>query len=605
MATLTRLEVWTKFQCDSGVRDAVLALQDCAILTGTERITREDSVTLTIPKASVAAASLSLGRVIRFVYDDASFAEWRIHELVDASGREGGTYRVQCRGMTYELRDLALIASTSAGTLSTSISFDGRTPSEVLTTLLTYLPGWWAAGTVTPTTAVSFTVSADATPLRVLRELVSTLAASGETCELDIRRNGTTGYYIDLVSSIGSSASTADVRTAKNILTSNRTRSREPMANRVYPRGANNASIEYAYWRVTSVSGNDVEIRQPETSAPAIIFDDQLNGLYLENDAGTRVQISDSVASTSKATVSSAAGFSANEWCRIVADSSGTGITKIDYPLAVSTKVQIIEGEETGVTNIVENPYMSRWTGSTSAPPTGWQSGTTPINTYTRNATTTYIRRGSYSLRCQTTASGQSVRSALVNILPGRGTTYSAMIDVYVVSGTWSVILRNQAGTSLASTSILAAGWNTVSHTGIAIGVATGLYVEILNTAGAPAECYVDSAQITASAAQEAWTLGSGPAALYRRGLVYLEDNAFEPTQYTISVADLNRLAASEWPYDALVLGASVRITDTELGITTTSRITEITRDFRDPTKTTLVLERTTRTLTTTLAAAA
>lgn len=604
MARLLRLEVWTKFQCDGGTRDAVLALQDCSVLAGTERITREDVVSFTVPKASVAAASLSLGRVIRFAYDDGSFTEWRIHELVDASGRDGGTYRVSCRGLVYELRDLALIAATSGGVLSTAIAFEGKTATEVITALLAYLPGWWAVGTVAPTTAVSLSVASDATPLRVLRELVTTLNAAGDACELDIRRNGTTGYYIDLPSAIGATAGTADVRTAKNILRTDRTRSRETMANRIYPRGSDGASIEYAYWRVTSVAGNDVEVRQPESAAPAFLYDDQVNGLYLENDAGTRVLISDTVAATSKATVSSSAGFSANEWCRIVADASGTGILKVDYPLATSTKVQIVDGGETAVTNLLDNPYMSRWTGSTSAPPTGWQSGTTPINTYTRNATATYIRRGTYSLRCQTTAGGQSVRTTLQNILPGRGTTYSAMVDVYLVSGTWTVILRNQAGTSLASTAITTVGWNTVSHTGIGIGAATGLYLEILNTAGAPAECYVDSAQLTVGAAQSAWTLGSGPASLYRRALLYLEENAYEPTRYVFSVADLNRLSPTEWPYDELVLGGSVRITNTELGITTTSRITELTRNYLNPAETTLVLERTTRTLTTVLAAA-
>ena len=601
MARLLRLEVWTKFQCDGGTREAVLALQDCSVLTGTERVTREDVVTLTVPKASEASASLALGRVIRFAYDDASFSEWRIHELVDASGRDGGTYRVTCRGLLYELRDLALIASTASGILSTGIAFDGKTASEVVATLLTYLPGWWAAGTIAPTTAVSLSVASDATPLRVLRELVTTLNAAGDACELDVRRNGTTGYYIDLPTAIGASAGTADVRTAKNILRTDRTRSRETMANRIYPRGSDGCSIEYAYWRVTSVSGSDVEVRQAESGAPAILYDDQLNGLYLENDTGTRVQITDSVASTSTATVTSAAGFSANEWCRIVADSAGTGIAKIDYPLAVSTKVQIVEGGEDGTTNLCDNPYMSRWPGSTSAAPTGWTSSAG--GTYTRNSTATYIQRGTYSCRCQFSAGSQYLETVVANVLPGRGTTYSAKVALYRVSGGLQVLLNNQAGTNLALVSVPGTvGWHEITITGAGVGAATGLVLRVQSTGAA--ECYVDSAQLTVGAAQSAWTLGSGPAALYRRALLYLEDNAFEPTRYVFSVADLNRLSPSEWPYDELVLGGSVRITNTELGITTTSRVTELTRNYLNPAETTLVLERTTRTLTTVLAAA-
>ncbi len=604
MAKLLRLEVWTKFQCDGGTRDAILALQDCNVLTGTERITREDVVSLSVPKASSAAASLALGRVIRFAYDDGSFTEWRIHELVDASGREGGIYRVSCRGMIYELRDLALIATTAAGVLSTSVSFDGKTATEIITTLLTYLPGWWAVGTIAPTTAVSLSVASDATPLLVLRELVTTLNAAGDACELDVRRNGTTGYYIDLPTSIGASAGVADVRTAKNILKSDRTRSRETMANRVYPRGSGGASIEYAYWRVTSAAGSDVEIRQAESSAPAILYDDQVNGLYLENDAGARTLISDSVAATSKVTVASIAGYTAGEWCRIVADSAGTGIAKIDYPGAVATKVQIVDGGEDGTTNIVDNPFMSRWPGSTSAPPTGWANSGVAGATYSRNSTSTYIRRGSYSLRAQFSTGGQLVTTNTQNILTGRGTTYSAKIAIYKVDANAVALrLKNQAGTVVASTTSTATGWVEYEATGVSIGAATGLYWEVGSLAGAT-ECYIDSAQIAVGATQGPWTLGSGPAGLYRRGLVYLADNAFEPTRYTFDIADLQRVSPAEWPYEEVVLGGTVRITDTELGYTTTSRITEITRDFRDLAKTTLVLERTTRTLTTVLAAA-
>lgn len=604
MSILTRLEVWTAYACDGGTREALIAKDECPTLVGTERITREDSLTLMVPKAASGAEALALGRVVRFVYDDATFDEWRIHELVDQSGTDGGRYRVSCRSVLYELRDLALIATTASGVLTTSVTYAGKTASEIVTGLLTYLPAWWAVGTITPTLAISVSVTADATPLLVLRELVRELNAAGAACELDVRRNGTTGYYIDIITAIGAGADTADIRTAKNILTSDRTRSRETMANRVYPRGADSASIEYAYWRVISVSGNDIELRQAETDAPALNFDDQLDGLYLENDAGTRVLISASVAATSIVTVSSSAGFAVGEWCRVVADAAGAGLSYLSYPGAVSTKVTIVSGGGDGTTNLCDNPYMSRWPGSTSAAPTGWTS--VGAGTFTQNTTAAYIQRGTYSCRCQFSGAGQILRTNTQAILPGRGTTYSAKVALYRVSGALlQVVLYNQVGAILGSAVSVPAtvGWHEITITGAAIGAATGLYAAVY--ANGVAECYVDSAQISVGASQGPWTLGSAPASLYRLGLVYLADNAFEPTQYTLTVADLNRLAPADWPYDALVLGASVRITDTELGITTTSRITEIVRDYRNPAKTTLVLERTQRTLTTVLASSA
>lgn len=604
MATLLRAEVWTTYECAGGTRQAVLARADCARMSSTERITREDQLSLTVPKASSAADALALGRVLRVVYTDASYDEWRIHEMVDQSGRDGGQFRITCRSVAFELRDLALLATTSAGVLSTAVSYDGKPPTEIIDGLLAFLPSWWARGTVTPTTSVSFSIATDATPLRVLRELVTQLNAAGDACELTVRRNGTTGYYIDLPSAIGAGLSAADVRTAKNILTSDRVRSRETMVNRVYPRGAAATSIEYAYWRVTSVSGSDVEVRQAETGAPAIIFDDQYVGLYLENDAGTRTQITDSVASTSKATVASAAGFAANEWCRLVADAAGAGLTYLSYPLAVSPKVGIVEDAADGTTNLVDNPYQSRWPGSTSAAPTGWGSGG---GTVSQNTNPTYIRRGAYSTRMQGTAASHTLFTATVNILPGRGTTYSAKLDLYKVSvgAGLTVALCNQAGTVITSVSTgTGTGWFSAEFTGINISTATGLFLRV-SPPNAVTEWYVDSAQISVGAAQSPWTLGSAPASLARRALVYLADNAFDPTTYNLTVADLQRWSETDWPYEMLALGAPIAITDTELGITTTSRITEITRNLLNDPETTLVLGRTTRTLTTTLAAAA
>lgn len=603
MAALVRCEVWTSYQCDSGTRQAVLPIPDLVEMSGTMRTTGEDTLTLTVPKASSAADALSLGRVIRLLYDDASFDEWRIHELRDQSGSQGGLYRLSCRTVLYELRDLAVIASIASGVLTTSVTYDGKTGTDVVDALLAYLPAWWSRGTIAPTTAVSFT-SNEATPLLVLRDLVKALISAGDPCELQVSRVGTTGYAIDLPVAIGSSQPDADVRTARNILTSERTRTRETMANRIYPRCSDGTGIEYAYFKVTAVSGTDITIRQAETDAAALVFDDQLNGLYLENDAGTRTLISDSVAITSTVTVASATGYAVGEWCRVCLDAAGSGMLKLDYPLAASPKVAIVDvASATGVTNIVANPYLSRWTGSTSAPPTGWNSGG---GTVSRNADLTYIRRGSYSLRLQGVNASSTVFSDTVNILPGRGTTYCAMLDLYkvTVGAGLTIALCNQAGTAISSVSSgTGTGWYSAVFTGINISTATGLFLRV-TPPNLTTEWYVDSAQITVGATQAAWTLGSGPADAWRRALTYLETYAFEPTGYTLSVADLNRWSPDEWPYDAFVLGARVNITDTELGITTSARIEEITRDYLQPLRTTLVLDRSTRTLTTVLSAA-
>lgn len=602
MAAFQRCEVWTAFACNSGARVAIIGRPDIIALTSTERVTREDSLTLAVSADSAAVSALALGYVLRVQFDDGTFTEWRIHQLDDKSGKQRGEFRVRCRAVLYELRDAAVITTTTGTSVAFGKQFDGVDAATVITYLLTLLPSYWAAGTIDPSVVVSFAVT-DASPLEALRTLATACAAAGAPCELDVRRNGTTGYYLDLVTEIGSSVAGADIRTRKNILASERSRSRETLVNRIYPTIGGTLALPYAYWRATSVSGSDIELRQAETSAPAIVFDDQLIGAYLENDAGTKTQITDSVASTSKVTVASAAGYSANEWCRVVADSSGTDFVKLDVPNASPVKVGLYETGGDLLMNIVDNPYLSRWPGSTSAPPTGWSSITG--GTYTQNTNSTYIRRGKYSCRMQTGTAGHGLRTDTVNLVPGKGTTYCAKIAWYQVTGQHRVQLKNQAGADLGNVVTGSAGWNEYEFTGIATGAATGIYLQIVNWAGAGSEIYVDSAQITWGATQLAWTQGCNPSIAWTRANMQLVDTATDPTTYTFTVADLNSWSADEWPYDALVMGSTLSITDTDLGITTTARIQELQRDYLNPLGTTVVLERQLRTLTTRLAAAA
>lgn len=598
MATLLRAEIWTSYQCDGGTREAFLPLQDLSALSSTERVTREDVLTFTVPKASEAAAALQCGRVLRLLYDDGDFQEWRIHELADAIGRDGGIYRGTCRSVLFELRNAALLTTTSGTVVTFGRQFDGIDASAIIDYLLTLLPGWWSRGTVTPSVVVSLAI-ADGSPLTVLRALVVACGAAGAPCELTVVRNSTVGYQISLPTRIGSAAPLPDIRTAKNILTAERQRSREDLVTVVYPTIAGAPALPYVYWRVIAVSGSDIELRAAESNAAAIAIDDQLVGSYLENDAGTKTQITDSVAATSTVTVASTAGYSVGEWCRVVADAAGVDFVRLTVPGA-DVKVGKFEAEGDLITNIVNNPFLSRWTGSASLPPVGWQSSAGIVS---RNANPTYIRRGLYSMRLQYAAPGIIARTDTVNVVPGRGTTYSAKFTAYVAAGTLGVWLYNQVGTNLATTSV-GTGWHEIEFTGINVGAATGLYLYCSSGVGT-ADTYVDSAQITWGAAQSAWAQGSNPSLAWTRANMALVENSTIPTRFTLTVADLERWAPGDFPYDRLEIGAVLQITETELGITQTARILEITRDFKDSARTSLVLERQARTLTGSLARAA
>lgn len=290
MPTLQRLEVWSDFQFQSGTRLAVVPVDHCIRLETMERVERDDGGTIEISKDAPSASSFSLGAVVRFLFSDATFTEWRIAAIEDTST----TARLMRVTLQSPLMDLnvgaAVISRTETTVASLTVEYKAMTPASILALILAFCPSGWSAGTVTPTIPVNMVLSA-AMPLKGLRALVSAINAQGVACELDYRRNGTSGYYIDLVSAIGASAATLDVRSAKNLLSTTRRRERTRYATEVVPVGAGSppAHIGRAWWECTAKSGTTLTMAQPVTGGAMLAFDDQLNtARYLIDDTGAK-----------------------------------------------------------------------------------------------------------------------------------------------------------------------------------------------------------------------------------------------------------------------------------------------------------------------------
>src|SRR2546429_601846 len=139
------------------------------------------------------------------------------------------------------------------------------------------------------------------------------LAAATNT-ELAVRRNGTTGYFIDLVNQIGAGAATVDIRLGKNVRAIRRERNSVEQATRVFPRGNPESNIHPsmagARWKVTAmdITGTILTLSDPVNAAHAgpIQYDNQLNGLWLQTPRGDRIQVTASVAATQQVTVGAA-----------------------------------------------------------------------------------------------------------------------------------------------------------------------------------------------------------------------------------------------------------------------------------------------------------
>jgi hypothetical protein len=599
------LEVWTDLQCAGGTRTAILPLDHVTRLVTTERVTREDDGTLELSKDANAYGYLSVGAVIRLLYTDAAFEEWRIAELSDTS-QASRLVRVTLQSVLFDLnvRDNP-ITSTTSNVTTLDVSYATKTPTQLVTAIMAFAPSWFDVGTVTPTTVVDVSVSS-AYPLRGLRAVVDALRARGVDCELDFRRNGTTGYYLDLVTTIGSSASAVDVRTAKNLLATTRAKRLAEQATSVIMRGGAGVrrsgtptTIALGFWKVASVSGSDVELRGAEDCPDPILYDDQFNSHYLQKTDGTYTQITDTVASTQKVTVASAASISANQWLRIVSNSSGDDMVKLSKPTATApltqSRIVPISGL-TDRTNWCVNAVFARWT---AGAPDDWTETDTAGHA-TISEESSVVLYGSRSCKVVVVqpgipAANVYMTSRSMSIAPSASTrdlTASAWIYVDkslstgTPNGTFYVEAAGASG-SVTYAAITSQTWTRINCTASSVtGVSRAVAVRYQagSTAAQGLTYYIGAAMLEeVSSAQSTFIVGSQPAYLHAAGNRVLGLYSDPPTAYTVSFADLGAWDATAFPYDNVTLGATANVSDTDLGVTTSDRIVEITRDRRNP----------------------
>lgn len=606
MPTLQRLEVWTDLQCAGGTRTAILPLDQVTRLVTTERVTREDDGTLELSKDAAAYAHLTVGAVIRLLYTDAAFEEWRIAELADTS-QASRIVRVVLQSVLFDLNvRTEPFVTTTANVTTFSVSHTAAKPATLVATILANAPAWFDVGTITPTRPVTVTFD-QCYPLRALRQVVAALRNKGVTYELDIRRNGTTGYYIDIVEAIGSSADSVDVRTAKNLLATSRTRRLAEQASSVVMVGASGvrrsgvtATIALGFWNVASVSGSDIELRGVEGCDDPILYDDQFNGAYLQKTDGTYTQITDTVASTQKVTVASAASISANQWLRLVRNSSGDDLYVLSNPTATAplnqSRIVAVSGLSDR-TNWVFNPTFDRWT---AGAPDGWtETDTAGYGTVSEESSLTL-----YGVRSAKVVVSQPGAASTANViltsrslsLPPSATARDLTASVWIYvdkslstgtpNGTFFVETAAASG-NIGYASVTTQTWTRINVTASGVN-GSGRNVAVRYQAGSSAAqgltYYIGAAMLEElSSAQTEFVPGSDPAFLHAAGNRALVAYATPPASYNVSFSDLGAWDAAAFPYDNVALGATANVRDTDLGVTTSERIVEVMRDRRNP----------------------
>lgn len=602
-----RIEVWSGWKAAGGtVQTSIPDYIDCKAQIGLT----QDRLTVSFPISSQAASYATARKVIRVVQNDSVFDEWRIVDR--QTDRVHGIITVNATSMrSTDVSEGALVRRLdSDGVINYDFESVGLTPTEHISTWV--LPalaaagfGWITLGTITPTARLDLVFSWD-TPLTVLLRL-----AEATQTELDIRRNGTTGYLIDLVTKVNASAVQADIRFDKNMVNIQRDEDTIEMATRVFPRGAqdadgNHSTMARAEWEVGLVSGSDVALVDPSGGTGPIQFDDQLNGLYLRKIDGSLVQVTDSFASSPAQTVTlaSVAGITAGDLIQFRADSAGTDLTSLTNPVTVTSssygeKVGVVDVPAvSGAKNVVPNPFMRDWPGTL---PDGWTEVNNPVTS--KQTAAPYTALGGASIKVVSSADGQGVLSPAGSVFPSVDNPFgSGYARVWVVSGQVRVelVITTPTGTvivplpaqGIASNSILGQ-WEDLGVAGIdlnAIG-ATAVAVRVVQHGLAAATFYVDAAQSTQTATQEGLIEGSGGTRLWQAANELLRTNSVPIVSYTVPLVDLEAMDAVVWAESALVIGGPVRIRDDTLNLDLVSRILELNpRDYIDPGKTAIVI---------------
>ncbi len=616
MALFARAEVWSTYASNAGARLAFFGkvIEPCELQ---ETLQGDDRVTITCPADDQAVAFLVKRRVIRVVLSDASFTEWRIQSITKRHGDDGDAVTIVAVSPLYDLADATVIREVLAsGVPSFSVGLVQVTATEVIDNYILTQPefvsggayDYFARGTIEPTAKFDIEFS-KATPLALLRAIAE--AARNPTtlqpAEIRIRRNGTTNYLIDILHEIGSTQPIADLRSKKNILEHEYTTDATEQVSVVIPFGSDDglgepATIARAAWTLDNGAANVFEITDPEGGPSPVLEDDQLNGLYVVPDGnGALIQIVDSAAGNpATVTLASSAGITDGRQYELRANASDELLVEVSSPSALATygrKVGPVDRSDLhGVRNLVRNPYFRTWTTPSNAPDE-WTKAVSAGATFTQNTDPLYTQYGGNSVKVSsggvTTFAQVTLSTDLFYPRPMLGASlYSYRIRLFpkVWSGTARIMVYLLAENGITQTAthvwvptnfpfgggdaIPIGNWIDIGLEGIDLsaflaGAKLVVVIMVGDTVNpGSAELYFDAAMVVQSpTSPSVWVEYSGANALWHAGNLALANNKDGVDAYEIDLLDRTRADGTAFPYEALVIGGTVRDTVPEQGI--------------------------------------
>lgn len=327
-----------------------------------------------------------------------------------------------------------------------------------------------------------------------------------------------------------------------------------------------------------------------------------VNPAYLRKIDGSLVQVLGSTA-PNLVRVASASGITVGDAIQFRANAVGDDLTALEAPAAVGAygiKSAIRDVSDVPATNnLVKNPAMRAWPGSSSAPPTNWTAVGAP--TIAKQTAAPFTAIGGQSIKVTSTADAQGVISDAVAIFPTVLKPYlSGYAKIWVASGNARVelVITTPSGTKIfpllpdraAPTSL--GQWFDVGAAGYDANAdaATAAAIRVVQNGTAASVFYVDAAQITQSSTQQPWFEGSGGTRLWQEANEALRIGSSPVVSYAVPLVDLENADPIMWNESALIIGANAHIVDARLGIDIVTRIVGVERDYVNPQATAITL---------------
>lgn len=584
---LSHLEIWSDLQCAGGVRLAAivetLAASDQRELGGLERLLVQ------LRRTDLAWAHVLHTRVIRAVDSDGTWEEWRIADVDEQRDERGGLQgSIECSSPLLDLAeaDRVITRTEADGTAAHDFGLFGLTPAEALTEILTWAPAHFTPGTVQPTARIDLNLSWDS-PLSALRQL-----AELTDSDLELERNGTTGYRVHLLARTRALTAGARIRYARNQRGIRRKQNVDPLLTRAYPRGAAedglHADMGEAAWSVVAAAGASITLE-----AGVVAFPGQLNGLWAEN-ARTGARSAISASGTNQVLQLGSAIAAAGDLVHIRLDGTGKRLTYLDNPGAAARylrpgrhRAKVLDLQDVpGTNNLVENAFTERWTGGTPDSFSALNGGQ-----LVRETSKLYRQHGTSSVKVTAAGDGEGIQTGWITIAPTDPRPfYTAQIALWVAAGKVRLELVAETATGVqlvfpdgakATTSIVGAWVENLAIAGEDLRKAGAVRARIRVVAeAAAATFYLDAAQLTQTAAgAETFYSGRGANELWKEANRALAEHQDVEETYDVSLVDLERIDPGAFALERIRIGDLVSVYDPDLQIETSVRIVAVQRN--------------------------